>query len=512
MIKNNNIRSVNKLLTLAFGLLILASSCKKDPKIAPVVPPVSTAPVTGTRAELTKDSIYLYSKETYYWNDGIPSYDIFKPRSYGTNDDVLDAIKKLPGTNKPVDKYSFIDDGTVSTQLSGVSGDFGFSVFYNNSPSSDLRIKYVSPNSPASGNGLKRGYRILKLNGRTDLSSDNPANITFVGDAVFGSAATVSMTIQKHDGSSLDLTLSRGTYSNNPIVYSQIYTVGGKKIGYIVYNSFTTTSRDALKAKFAEFTTANVTELIVDLRYNGGGSVATADVFTNLIAPASVSGQVMYTTYWTKTMQDGNAKILSHQPLLDKDGKLQPFTNGVNGVYATYADINYKPTLDAGNKELFAKEGSAQISKVYFLVLGGTASASELLINNLKPVMPVKLIGRQTYGKPVGFFAIQIDKFDLYIPQFETKNQQDVGGYYNGMTVDYSIPDDVTKDFGDPTERLLAAALSYSEKGTFSISSKGNALSSIGGMSVIEAQRLDNEFDRNKFKGMVDDKLKLKKK
>jgi C-terminal processing protease CtpA/Prc len=156
--------------------------------------------------------------------------------------------------------------------------------------------------------------------------------------------------------------------------------------------------------------------------------------------------------------------------------------------------------------------GSANISKVYFLVLSGTASASELLINNLKPVMDVKLIGQPTYGKPVGFFAIAIDKLDLYIPQFETKNSLNVGGYYNGMTPDFTVPDDVTKDFGDRTEALLAAALNYSEKGTFAIGKPGTTISSIRAMSVTEAEELTNELDKNKFKGMIEDKLKFKRK
>ncbi len=508
----------HKLVMMAFGLLIGVSSCKKDPKTAPpvVTPPVVT---TGTRTELTKDSIFLYAKETYYWNEPFPTYDAFKPRSYASNQALVDAIRALPGTGKPFfttqndpiprEKYSFIDDGSVSDELGGVSGDYGFSVFYNGSGSSDLRIKYVSPNSPAAGKGLKRGYRITKLNGRTDLSSSSDATITFVGDAVFGSANSVTLTVEKPGGATEDVVVTRANYATTPIFHTSIFTVGSKKVGYIVFNSFTTNSRDALTAKIAEFTTAGVTELVVDLRYNGGGSVATADVFSNLVAPASVSGSLMYTTFWTKTMQDGKANILSNQPLLDANGKLQPFTGGVNGVYATYADIDYKPT---GNRENFSKVGTANISKVYFLVLSGTASASELLINNLKPVMEVKLIGRATYGKPVGFFAITIDKLDLYIPQFETKNSQNIGGYYTGLTPDFSIADDVTKDFGDRTEGMLAAALNYSEKGTFAVSKPNNTISSTRAMSVYEAEQLTNEFDKNKFKGMIDDKLKLKKK
>ena len=516
-------RSLNKLIIFTFGILIFASACKKDPKTSTTTTTTPVTPVLPpTRAELTKDSIFLYSKETYFWNDGMPSYEIFKPRSYATDQEVLNAIIKLPGTNKPVDKYSFLDDGATSSSLGGVSGDFGFSVFYHDddanssTPTEDLRIKYVSPGSPAASAGLKRGYQITTLNGRTGsaLSTSLSANVSFVSSAVFGTASTVTLTIKKPDGISQSVTIARATYSNNPILAAKTFSVGSKKVAYIVYNSFTTNSRDALRAAIGKFQTDGASELIVDLRYNGGGSVATADVFTNLIAPASANGQVMYTTFWTKTMQDGNAKILANQPLLDANGKLQTFTSGVNGKWATYADINYKPTVDAGNVENFAKEGTADFKKIYFLVLSGTASASELLINNLKGVMPseIKLIGRQTYGKPVGFFAINIDKLDLYVPQFETRNQKNFGGFYEGLVVDKTISDDVTKDFGDEKEALLAAALSYSEKGFFSLSSKGNTLSSISGMSVIEEKNLNQIFDRNKFNGMIDDRPRKFKK
>jgi carboxyl-terminal processing protease len=516
------LRSLNKLIIFTFGILIFASACKKDPKTSIGTTTPTTPVVPPTRAELTKDSIFLYSKDTYFWNDGIPTYELFKPRSYSTDQDVLNAIIKLPGTNKPVDKYSFLDDGGVSSSLGGVSGDFGFSVFYNDddgnssTPTEDLRIKYVSPNSPAATSGLKRGYQITALNGRSgsSLSTSSSANVSFVSTAVFGTGSTVSLTVKKPDGTSQSLTIARATYSNNPIFATKTFTVGSKKVAYIAYNSFTTNSRDALRAAIGKFQTDGASELIVDLRYNGGGSVATSDVFTNLIVPASFNGQVMYTTYWTKTMQDGNAKILANQPLLDASGKLQTFTGGVNGKWATYADINYKPTVDAGNVENFAKEGTADFKKIYFLVLSGTASASELLINNLKGVMPseIKLIGRQTYGKPVGFFAINIDKLDLYVPQFETRNQKNFGGFYEGLVVDKSLADDVTKDFGDATEALLAAALAYSEKGFFSVSTKGNTLSSISGMSVSEEKGLNEVLERNKFNGMIDDRPRKFKK
>lgn len=521
----NKLKSDNVVL-IFFIIVFLAASCKKDPKPSRTTPVVTPPVSTASRAELTKDSIYLYAKETYYWNDQMPSYESFKPRNYASNSALLDAIRALPGTGKPFtttatdpvprEKYSFLDDGSLSSELGGISGDFGFSVFYNTLE--DLRIKYVSPGSPAASAGLKRGYKIVKLNNRTDLSGTVDANLSFVSNAVFGNGSSVSLTVVKPDASEQSLTISRGTYSNNPIFLSKIIERGGKKIGYLVYNSFTTNSKDALTTVIGDLYSKGATELIIDLRYNGGGSVSTADVLINLISPINIvpNQHVMYTTFWTKTMQDGNAKILANQPLLDENGKLRPFPGGVNGMYATYADINYKPTYDAGNVELFEKKGTADFKKIYFLVLKGTASASELVINSLKGVMSsadIKLIGQQTYGKPVGFFAINIDKLDLYVPQFETKNQKNEGGYYNGMAVDYAVNDDVTKDFGDPSEKLLAAALNYSEKGTFAASNIPNTISSVGGgMSVSETVRLNEVLDRTNFKGMLLDKpMRLKR-
>lgn len=516
--------NINKILII-LAISFIAVSCKKDPKTSQTTPSVTSPPtVTASRAELTKDSIYLYSKETYYWNDQMPTYESFKPRTYNSNSAVLDAIRALPGTGKPFwttandivprEKYSFLDDGSLATQLGGVSGDFGFSVFYNNSE--DLRIKYVSPGSPAATAGLKRGYRIIELNNRTDLSSSVDANLTFVSNAVFGNSNSVSMKVRKPDGSEQPFNVARGTYANNPIFLSKVIDNGGKKVGYLVYNSFTINSRESLATAIGDLYTKGATELIVDFRYNGGGSVATADVLTNLISPIGIPSkqQIMYTTYWTKSMQEGKATILANQFIIGNDGKPMPFTGGVHGKYATYADIDYRPTASAGNVELFEKQGSADFKKIYFLVLRNTASASELVINSLKGVMStsdIKVIGQQTYGKPVGFFGIKIDKLELYVPQFETKNQKNEGGYYNGIPVDFSVADDVTKDFGDPTERLLAAALNYSQKGSFAVSNIPNTISSVRNMPVEDIDRINQKLEGYHLNGMILDKpMKLR--
>ncbi|GGI23485.1 S41 family peptidase [Pedobacter mendelii] len=478
----------------------LSTSCKKS-SVAPDGGTTTTPGTPGTRTELTKDSIYLYAQQTYFWNIGMPSYSTFNPRQYSSNEAVLAAIKALPSTGGK-DKYSFIDDGAVATQLGGVSGDFGFSIFFNST--NDLRIKYVYDASPASAQGLKRGYQITKVNGSTNINTSD-ASINAIVDAIFGTAATVSLTVVMPNGISKDVVVTRGSYNINPILYTNTYTVGTKKVGYIVFNSFTTNSTTLLDAAFTKFAADGVNELVVDLRYNGGGSVATSEAFTNLVAPVAQNGKVMYTTYWTQTMQDEKATILQNQKFYAKGN------DGVTRLYS-YFDYSYKPTAAAGNQEVFAKRGTLNnLSRVYFLVTSGTASASELLINNLKPVMDVKLIGKKTFGKPVGFFSIHIDKSDLYIPQFQTKNQLNQGEYFDGITVDKDITDDVTKEFGDPTERLLAQALNYSATGAFTSYLKDNTLSSTSPLSKTQVEDLTGKMD-HEFKGMIETrKLKLNK-
>ena len=476
----------------------LTSSCKKSNNNSDA----SGAPqgIPGTRDELTKDSIYLYAQQTYFWNVGMPSYSAFNPRQYSSNNAILAALKALPSTGGK-DKYSFIDDGSVATQLGGSGADYGFSANFD--ATDLLRVKYVYPGSPADVQGLKRGYQITKVNGG-GTSRSSSTDIANLNASIFGDNPSISLTVLKPGGTSQDIVINRATYNINPVLFSNTYTIGAKKVGYIVFNSFTTNATTALDAAFSKFSSDGVTELVVDLRYNGGGSVATSEAFTNLIAPPSQNGKVMYTTYWTKTMQDGAATILQNQKFYAKGG------DGVTRLYS-YFDYSYKPTMAAGNQETFAKRGTLNgLTRVYFLVTGGTASASELLINNLKPVMDVKLIGKTTYGKPVGFFSLRIDKNDLYIPQFQTKNQLDQGEYFSGMAVDKDVADDLTKDFGDPAEKMLAQALYYSANNVFSALAKDNTLSSTSGAARIQTDAA-NEKLNHEFKGMIETrKLKFK--
>ncbi|MCZ4221971.1 S41 family peptidase [Pedobacter rhodius] len=519
---------IKHLFVLSIAGISIFAACKKGTP-TPETPTTPTTPsVTGTRDELTKDSIFLYSKELYYWNTSLPAYDVFKPRSYSSNEAELFAITQFsinPDTGKPYEyvsststtpKYSFFDYGTtgktsaLKADVNGTETDYGFSVSYNTT--TDLRVKYVYPNSPASQQGLTRGCRLTSVNGRTSLTYTS-SNVTFLNDALFGTAASVSLTFIDLAGTTKTVTVNRATYTVNPILFTNVYTAGTKKVGYIVFNSFTNNASAAIGSVFSNFASQGVTEVVVDLRYNGGGYVSTATQIINILSPTAQTGKTMFSTYYNSYLQNlttaqRKASVLAHQPLLDDAGKLQTYTTGVNGKYATYADLDYSAT-SSDNVEKFAKSGSLNLSRVYFIVTGSTASASELTINSLKPVMDVKLIGTTTYGKPVGFFPIRIDKVDMYIPEFETKNQAGTGGYYAGLTADKEAYEDLTKAWGDESETLLAYALLYAKTGSFvttpgktgSLSAQSAAAPSK--LSIAEVNLVSDQLDQNSFKGMV---------
>ncbi|QEC78845.1 S41 family peptidase [Mucilaginibacter ginsenosidivorax] len=504
---------MKKILYLTIILAAGLSACSKK-KNTTTDDGILTAPTkTGTTLDLIKDSVYLYAKETYLWYDAIPDYKTFQPRGITASTDAAALTKEVdqisqykinPATGQPYEyyaadpgsaKYSFIDDGSVSTELGGTNGDFGFSVLYQET--TDLRIKYVYPGSPADNAGLKRGYQVTKINGRTSLDYDNGTNVQFVVNAVFGTDP-LTMTVKKPDGTSADVSLAVATYTTNPVLTYKVFTEGTKKVGYVVFNTFTspTNASPQLLKAFKAFTDAGVTELVVDLRYNGGGYVSTAEYLDNLIVPTAKNGSKMYTYYYNDKLQADNHPLLSAVYNIQK-GDFLPANNTVN----------------------FAKNGTLNISRVFFIVTGSTASASELTINNLRPEMDVQFIGRTSYGKPVGFFAIDINKYQLYVPQFETKNSAGVGGYYAGMnpgTTDYpgkNDYDDVTKDFGDSTEVLLQHALNFIKTGTYAVS--GPRVQSLGKSQTMTADQVNTmtlKLDERKFRGMVGGKKDLRHK
>lgn len=383
---------------------------------------------------LLRDSVFYYTHYFYLWQDKLPiNYNLHQHR---TADDLLRALRQYAKdpSGQVLDRFSFLDrEKSVNSEIQNSQyGDFGFNVRYLNA--NDLYIKVVYENSPAYAAGLRRGWKVVEINGRTDLDMQSMGqdNFEFLFNALYGNL--ISMKVQDPQNQIHQVHLTQSQYQFNPILKSSILETPSKKVGYFALEAFVSQNllKQPLNSLFQNFHAAGVESVIVDLRYNGGGDVSTANFISNLLAPQSVQDKLMnrYEINTTLT-QDGWGFFL------------------------------FFP-------EYFDKKNSLNIEDVYFLVSNSTASASELLINNLTPYMNVHMIGDDvTYGKPVGYFGWDIMGIDLYAVSFKTLNALGEGDYFSGLVPNFYTIDDVSKEFGDPQEAMLYAALNHVEQGSF---------------------------------------------
>lgn len=411
---------------------------------------------TPSQSDLLKDSVYLYTKEVYLWHEVIPTYDVFNPRGFsGATDEEaaqneLDAIKAL----QPLDRYSFVTTNAESEGLqTGTNNDFGFLV---KAAALDVAepidsiywfVNYVYDKSPAGLAGVERGWHVSKIN-NTAITYDN-ASIDILNNTFFGTTTSATFEFTKPDGTTTTSTLNYANYTANSVLYENVLTYQTHKVGYLVFNQFFgQTSRNELANAFNDFATAGINDLVVDLRYNRGGSTATQDTLANLIAPASANGKKMYTYMYNDSLQAGKYPLLYRK---------SPYNQYPTDIFT-----------QANNVVNFEKAGSiTSLTRVFFIVSSSSASASELLINNLRPYMDVKLVGDTTFGKPVGFFPIDIFNYSIYPISFKTVNSQNVGDYYTGFVPDQLRADGVNKSWGDITEPCLGSALNYIFTGSF---------------------------------------------
>lgn len=518
------IKSIHLLL-----LTILVSSCSK--KNVTDDDPIKEPDTKTTRIERLTDSLFYYAADAYLWNTDLPTYKVFDPRQYsrGSNEyenltSELFAITRYginPKTNQPFEyggkgyenesKYSYIDEDSyngstavikknelASLDLEGNGNDFGLIVgLYDGVITNyEIKIQAVHPGSPAALAGVVRGDVIKEINGSKYGSNINN-EISAINKALFNSQST-TIKGTKVDGKSFDITLNKTSYKTKSLSKDSVYTSGASKIGYLVFNSFSSlehTQAD-LTNTFNKFQAAGVTDLIIDLRYNGGGYINTAEFIANKIAPASLNGKVMFSEHFNTTMQNNKTQYLKNLPYESTDKMGNP-------VKTNYGNLNYSI---AGNTYKFVPNGNLNIKSVVFIVTSRTASASELLINILKPYLSVKLVGEKTYGKPVGFFPLLVGGYEVYMSMFTSKNSNNEADYFDGMSINNASDDDANYELGNLKEASLQAAYNYINTGNFA-----NTPSALASRKTTSNQfKKLRDLSSNQFKGMVEDRVKTK--
>ena len=421
--------------------------------------------------DIIKDSSLLLAKNLYIWYNQIPS--TLDARSYADPGKIMEALHPYSieaGFSQPVDRWSFgmkktewdnISAGISSTfSGSNSSGDFGFGVMFL--VDGDLRIKSVERESPAGLAGIRRGWRVVKINGNTNMTT---SNASFIVDNVYN-ATTSSFTFITPDGTSVDMNFNATSYHKHPVILDSVYSISSKHIGYFVFNSFlgdTTEIYNNFQRIFNKFTNAGVTDVVIDLRYNGGGYVSVQQRLANyLVAPSATNGLMMKEQYNDKNSQ--------------------------------YNEVTY-----------FRKVGPFSPQHIYFIVSKGTASASELLINNLSPYMDIKLVGPgATHGKPVGFFPVSVGEWYIFPVSFKSSNRNGEGNYFNGIPVNSAVGDGLNKDWGDIQEACLARTLKSITTGTFAVETQDNY------NEPVNIQQGNVILDLPSFKGSIDTRGMIK--
>jgi carboxyl-terminal processing protease len=414
--------------SLSFGFilgLILINGCQKKDEI--VID-------NGIPAEIRSvNNFILDNMKIYYlWNNKMPA-----GLNPDTEKDPKAFFDKL--LYKTDDKWSFITDDyeKLINSFQGVNLSFGHEFrLYKESNSNNIFgiVAYVIAGSPADSAGIKRGDIFNKIN-NTLLTTDNYQALLFdlnsynIGFAEFVNSELVSNGITK--------TLNAVEITENPIFLTKVFNINGTKIGYLVYMKFISNFEDELKKAFQDFKSEGINSLIIDLRYNPGGSVTTSRFMGSLIAPSDVVGQgKIFAKYiWNSNMNDYLVKN--------------------DGADSETLVVKFLPDL-AGN--------SLNLDHVYFITTDFTASASELLINALKPYSTVVTLGSATFGKYTASITMHdpVKSHNWAIQPIVIKlaNANNVTDYKNGFSPDYPVNDDFSAELGSLDEDMLAQAVS----------------------------------------------------
>lgn len=352
--------------------------------------------------------------DVYLWNDLLPQdVDL---NAYATAEDLLAYLTSF----QPLDGFSYIDLAAADAQFFGAGQYQGYGFSSRFEAFDDLRLTRVFASSPAAQAGLERGQRIVMLDGRTiaDIQANEGVNELF-------SQAMVEFTMRRTDGSEFAVVVNQGLVTIDPVPqWRVIDRPDGTSVGYLELATFITTADTVFETVFSAFQQANVSDVIIDLRYNGGGLVSTTELLGDYMGGAVANNLV-----FSRTLFNAN--------------------NAVSNRTRFFQQLS----------------SSTLTSRLVVIATDRTASASELVTNSMMPHVEVSIVGATTFGKPVGQLGIQFCEKILRPTAFESVNANNEGGYFDGLPVDCPAADDLAISIGDDLDPNMIAALTLLDTG-----------------------------------------------
>lgn len=422
---------------------------------------------SATEELVVEDFIWKSMNLWYFWKDSAPGLG---DNRFSNSRDYQDFLAGFgspeelfeQGIKVSEDRFSHItsDYNTLFNSQQGIFTTAGIEYwFYWVGEGNDVVgvVKYILPNSDASGKDVQRGDIFYAVNGvslysNRENTADNNLSIMRQETVTLSFADITDDTVLPNG---VDIEFVAHEYTENPVHIAKVIEEGANKIGYLMYNGFTSPFDDELNQAMADFKSQGITDLVVDLRYNPGGSVTTSTYLASMITGqfnGSLYSRLRYNAFW--------------QDLFGNDRLSYNFTNQINTQYANEA-IN-----------------SLNLSRVYVITSNRTASASELLINGLEPYIDVIQIGNETVGKnqasitllddPRGDFVStvpysgksreQANPMHTYALQpivSRTENSAGFSDYDEGLVPDILIIENITDlgTLGETSDPLLARAV-----------------------------------------------------
>jgi carboxyl-terminal processing protease len=418
-----------------------------------------------------KNWLRSWSHETYLWNTEVT--DTNPASSTGTSVDYFNTLKTTAKTASGKDKdefhFSELTTVTLSRRNSVASGSYGADfVILSGTVPRDVRVKFTEPGSPAEdlSGGVKkliRGTQILTING-VDLvnGGTTQAQVDAFNAALFPSAAGIATTFTVRDPGTTTvrtITVTSQNVTPKAVNRTRVLTdTAGNKTGYVLLNTFNTFSSEReITDAMTSMSTQGVKDLVLDLRYNGGGLLAVASELSYMVAgDARTNG---------KTFERLRFNALA--------GTRNPVSGGSNDPVPFYkAGLGFSVATGTALPSL-------NLPRVFVLTTDSTCSASEAVINGLRGVgVNVVQIGGKTCGKPYGFYPQDNCGQTYYTVQFQGVNEVGFGDYADGFIAANSTEtsgvkisgctgvDDFAHELGDSGEGLLKAALGYASTGT----------------------------------------------
>jgi len=397
-----------------------------------------------------KDWVRSWIDQYYLWYDEVP---VASPSDYATAVDYF-AELKTPDTTAsghPKDRFHFTYPTDVWESLSSSGIEPGYGVRWAvivASPPREVVVAYTEPGSPGAS-ALARGAQVIAVDGVPIVDGDpDPLN---AGLSPAGDGESHTFEVQDVGATTTrTVTLVSAEITSTPV--QNVGTLAGGQVGYIQFNDHILSAEDELSQAIAQLRDAGVTDLVLDMRYNGGGWLAIASELAYEIAgPSPTAGHA----FESLTFNDK-----------------YPTTNPITGAPLTPTPFYDTSVLSSSPAPL----PTLGLSRVFVLTGPNTCSASEAVINGLVGVgIQVIQIGSTTCGKPYGFYPQDNCGTTFFAIQFEGVNDQGFGDYADGFSTDGStgatlpgcaVPDDFTHALGDPAEGRLAAALQYRADGS----------------------------------------------